>query len=146
MKIAPKNTEMKRAAVIEPPTPLMRVKRKTKVESGDLEFEMKVHPNDVNSTLKYTKTVARLDPDCTPEQTLLWSRDLKSVLENQRITTANGKIATLSRIVKEDLWPIAEAKLNKSTNATDVAKTQGYTEAIEALLTKMFPTKALNKQ
>jgi hypothetical protein len=147
MKIAPKKPEMKRAAVAEPPIPLMRVKREIKVESGDLiKFEMKVHPDDVNSTLKYTKTVARLDSDCTPEQTLLWSRDLKSVLENQRITTATGKIATLSRIVKEDLWPIAEAKLNKAANATEAAKTKGYTEAVEALLTKMFPNKALNKQ
>ena len=76
MKIAPKKPEVKRAAVAEPPIPLMRVKREIKVESGNLiKFGMKVHPDDVNSTLKYTKTVARLDLDCTPEQTLLWSQE-----------------------------------------------------------------------
>ena len=56
MKIAPKKPEMKQAAVAEPPIPLMHVKREIKVESGDLiKFEMKVHPNYVNSTLKYTR-------------------------------------------------------------------------------------------
>ena len=146
MKIAPKTTENNRATVAEPPIPLARIKREIKVESSDLiKFEMKVHPDDAESTLKYTKTVARLSADCTVEQTLLWSRDLKSVIDNQRITTAEGKIATLSRIVKEELWPIAEGKL-AAPSATEAAKNRGYIAATEALIAKMFPSKALNKQ
>ena len=147
MKIAPKNNEAKWAAVVEPPIPLVRMKREIKIESGDLiKFEMKVHPDDAASTLKYTKTVACLDPNCTPEQTLLWSRDLKTVIDNQRSTTTDGKIATLARIVKKELWPIADSKLNKANNVTEAAETKGYKEAVEALITKMFPGKALNKQ
>ncbi len=58
---------------------------------------------------------------------------------------ADGKIATLSRIVREDLWPVAEAKFAADSAAEDL-KSQGYTTAVNALVTKIFPTKALNKQ
>ena len=147
MKIAPTPLlEKKRAAAAEPPIPITRVKRDTKVAAGDLvKFELKVHPDDDDSTLKYTKTVHRLSADSTPEETLLWSRDLKSVIDNQRTSTADGKIATLSRIVREDLWPVAEAKF-AADGATEDLKSQGYTAAVNALITKIFPTKALNKQ
>jgi hypothetical protein len=147
MKIAPTPLlEKKRAAAAEPPIHIVRVKRETKVAANDLvKFELKVHPDDEESTLKYTKTVHRLSADSTPEETLLWSRDLKSVLENQRTTTADGKIATLSRIVREDLWPVAEASF-AAANATEAQKNRGYTAAVNALVTKIFPTKSLNKQ
>ena len=78
-----------------------------------------------------------------PKETLLWLRDLKSVIDNQR--TSDGKIATLSRIVREELWPEAEAKF-AADGATEDLKSQGYTAAVNALITKIFPTKALNKQ
>ncbi len=41
---------------------------------------------------------------------LLCSLDLKSVIDNQRTSTPDGKITTLSCIVCEGLWPVAEAK------------------------------------
>ena len=147
MKVVPTPLlEKKRAAAAEPPIPITRVKRETKVIANDLvKFELQVHPDDSDSTLKYTKTVHRLSADSTPEETLLWSRDLKSVIENQRTTTAAGKIATLSRIVREDLWPVAEAQL-AATNASEAVKNRGYANAVNALVTKIFPTKSLNKQ
>jgi hypothetical protein len=147
MKVVPTPLlEKKRAAAAEPPIPITRVKRETKVAANDLvKFELQVHPDNEDSTLKYTKTVHRLSADSTPEETLLWSRDLKSVIENQRTTTAEGKIATLSRIVREELWPVAEAQFAAS-NATEAAKNRGYTAAVNALVTKIFPTKSLNKQ
>ena len=90
MKIAPTPLlEKKRAAAAEPPIPITRVKRDTKVAAGDLvKFELKVHPNDKDGTLKYTKTVHRLSADSTPKETLLWLQDLKSVIDNQRTSTA----------------------------------------------------------
>ena len=148
MKIAPTPLlEKKRAAAAEPPIPITRVKRDTKVAAGDLvKFKLsKVHPDNKDSTLKYTKTVHRLSADSTPKETLLWSQDLKLVINNQRTSTADGKIATLSRIVREDLWPVAEAKF-AADGATEDLKSQGYTAAVNALVTKIFPTKALNKQ
>jgi hypothetical protein len=56
MKIAPTPLlEKKRAAAAEPPIPITRVKRDAKVAAGDLvKFEIKVHPNNEDSTLKYT--------------------------------------------------------------------------------------------
>ena len=147
MKVVPTPLlEKKRAAAAEPPIPITRVKCETKVVANDLvKFELQVHPDDSDSTLKYTKTVHRLSADSTPEETLLWSRDLKSVIENQRTTTAAGKIATLSRIVREDLGPVAEAQL-AATNASEAVKNRGYVNAVNALVTKIFPTKSLNKQ
>ena len=70
MKIAPTPLlEKKRAAAAEPPIPITRVKRDTKVAAGDLvKFELKVHPNNKDSTLKYTKTVHRLSMDSHPKQ------------------------------------------------------------------------------
>jgi hypothetical protein len=65
---------------------------------------------------------------------------LKSVLNNQRTSTADGKIATLSRIVRDDLWSVAEAKL-AAPNATEAIKCQGNTDAVNALITKIFPTR-----
>ena len=89
----------------------MREKRKTKVATNNLVmFELQVHPNDEHSTLKNTKTIHWLSADSTPEETLLWLQDFKSVIENQHTTTAEGKIATLSRILREDLLPVAEAQ------------------------------------
>ena len=147
MKIAPTALpEKMRAAAAEPPIPIVRYKRETKIAANDLvKFELKVHPDDEDRTLKYNKTVHRLSADSTPEETLLWSRDLKSVIENQRTTTAAGKDATLSRIVREDLWSVAEAQL-ADANASKAAKNRGYNAAVNALITKSFPTKALNKQ
>ena len=147
MKTAPTALlEKKRAAAAEPPIPIVRYKRETKIAANDLvKFELKVHPDDDDSTLKYNKTVHRLSADSTPEETLLWSRDLKSVIENQRTTTAAGKVATLSRIVREDLWSVAEAQL-ADANVSEAAKNWGYNAAVNALITKSFPTKALNKQ
>ena len=137
----------KRAAAAEPPIlPITRVKCDTKVAIGDLvKFKLKVHPDNKDSTLKYTKTVHRLSADSTPKETLLWLRDLKSVVDNQRTSTADGKIATLSRIAREELWPVAEAKV-AADGATEDLKSQGYTAAVNALITKIFPTKALNKR
>ncbi len=67
------------------------------------------------------------------------------MIENQQTTTADGKIATLLRIVRADLWPVAQAQL-APTNATETAKDEGDKAASKALITKIFPTKALNKQ
>jgi hypothetical protein len=147
MKIAPTPLlKKKRAAAAEPPIPITRVKRETKVAANDLvKFELKIHPDNKDSTLKYTKTVHWLSADSTPKETLLWLHDLKSVIENQRTTTADGKFATLSRIVREDLWPVAEASIAEA-NASEAVKNQGYTAAINALVTKIFPTKLLDKQ
>jgi len=36
-----------------------------------------------------------LSADSTPKETLLWLQDLKSVINNQHTSTADGKIATL---------------------------------------------------
>ena len=93
MKVVPTPLlEKKRAAAAEPPIPITRVKRETKVVANDLvKFELQVHPDDSDSTLKYTKTVHRLSADSTLEETLLWLQDLKSVIKNQRTTTAAGK-------------------------------------------------------
>ncbi len=54
MKIAPTPLlKKKRAAAAEPPIPIMRVKRDTKVAAGDLvKFKLKVHPDNKDSTLK----------------------------------------------------------------------------------------------
>ena len=147
MKVVPTPLlKKKRAAAAEPPIPITRVKCETKVVANDLvKFELQVHPDDSNSTLKYTKTVHRLSADSTPEETLLWSRDLKSVIKNQRTTTAAGKITTLSRTVRKDLWPVAEAQL-AATNASEAVKNRGYVNAVNALVTKIFPTKLLNKR
>ena len=112
MKIASTpRLEKKHAAAAKPPIPITRVKRDAKVAASNfVKFKHKVHPNNEDSTLKYTKTVHQLSADSTPEETLLWLQDLKSVIDNQRTSTADGKIATLSRIVCEDLWPVMEAK------------------------------------
>ena len=77
MKVVPTPLlEKKRAAAAEPPISITCVKRETKVVANDLvKFELKVHPDDEDSTLKYTKTVHRLSADSTPEETLLWSRE-----------------------------------------------------------------------
>jgi hypothetical protein len=133
MKIAPTPLlEKKRAAAAEPPILITRVKRETKVAGGDLvKFELKVHPDNKDSTLKYTKTVHWLSTDSTPKETLLWSQDLKSVIDNQRTSTADGKIATLSRIVHADLWPVTEGKF-AADDATEEIKSQGYTAADNA--------------
>ena len=59
MKIAPTPLlEKKRAAATKPPIPMTRVKRDTKVAACDLiKFELKVHPDDEDSTLKYKKNL-----------------------------------------------------------------------------------------
>jgi hypothetical protein len=147
MKIAPTKILLaKRATAAEPPISITRAKREGKLAAGDLvKLELKVHLDDADSTLKYTKTVTWLSAESTPKETLLWLRDLKSVLNNQRTSTADGKIATLLRIVRDDLWSVAEAKL-AAPNATESIKCQGYTDAVNTLITKIFPTKALNKQ
>ena len=124
MKIAPTKLLLaKRATAAEPPISITRTKREGKLAAGDLvKFELKVHPDaDADSTLKDTKTVTWLSAESTPEETLLWSQDLKSVLDNQRTSTADGKIATLLRIVRDDLWSVAEAKL-AAPNATESIK------------------------
>ena len=142
MKIAPTPLlEKKRAAIAEPPIPIMRVKHDTKVAAGVLvKFELKVHPDNEDSTLRHTKKVHRLSSDSTPKETLLWSQDLKSVIDNQRTSTADGKIATLSRIIREDLWAVAEAKC-ATDGATEDLRSQGYTATVNVLVTKIFPTK-----
>ncbi len=77
---------------------------------------------------------------------MLWLQDLKSAIDNQRTSTADSKISTLSHIVDEDLWPVAEAKF-AADDATEDVKSQGSTATVNALITKIFPTtKALNKQ
>ena len=78
MKIAPNPLlKKKHAAAAEPPIPITRVKRETKVAANDLvKFELKVHPDDEDSTLKYTKTVHRLSADSISKETLLWLHDL----------------------------------------------------------------------
>ncbi len=66
-----------------------------RINFGIVEFELKVYPNNKDSTLNYTKTVHWLSADSTAEETLLCSQDLKWVIDNQRTSTADGKIATL---------------------------------------------------
>ncbi len=145
--------EKKHAAAAKPPIQITRFKRKTKVALNDLvKFELQVHPDNDDSILKYTKMVHRLSTNSTPEETLLWSRHLlwlrhlKSVIENQQTTTVEqSKIATLSCIVREDLWSVAEAQF-AAFSATEAAKNRGYVADVNALVTKFFPTKAQNKQ
>ncbi len=67
------------------------------------------------------------------------------VINNQHTSLADGKIVTLSHIVCEDLWPVAEAKF-AADNTTEDLKSQGCTAAVNALIIMIFPTKALNKQ
>ncbi len=104
------------------------------------------HPDDEDrSTLKYAKTVHHLSADSTPKETLLWLRDLQSVINNQCISMADGKIATLSHIASEELWPVVEANF-AAEDATEDLKSKGYTAAVNALITKIFLAKVLNKQ
>ena len=128
------------------PIPLIREKREAKIGPSELVwFEMKTHPDRADCTLKYTKTVGRLTLDYTPEQTLQWQEDLLDVILRQQSTTADAKIATLSRLVRAELWSVAETKIKKGP-ATEAEKEQGYTAALEAIVTKLFPLKALNRQ
>ena len=146
MKVVPTPLlEKKRAAATEPPIPIFCVKCETKVVANDLiKFELQVHPDDSNSTLKYTKTVHQLSTDSTPDETCLVAR-LKICYREPAHYDRYGKIATLSCIVCKDLWPVAEAHL-AATNASEAVKNRGYVNAVNALVTKIFHTKLLNKQ
>ncbi len=66
----------------------------------------------------------------------------KTLIENQRITTAEGKTTTLLSFVREDLWPVVEAQFT-TPNSTKAVKNWGYTAAVNVLVTKIFPTKSL---
>ncbi len=93
MKVVPALLlEKKRAADAKPPIPLiMCVKRKTKFAAIDLvKFGLKVHPDNEEITLKYTRTIHRLSANSTPAATLLWSRDLMPMFKNQRTAIASG--------------------------------------------------------
>ncbi len=82
------------------------------------------------STLKYTKMGHWLRADSTPEETLLWLQDLKLVINNQRTSMADGKIATSSHIICEVLWPITEAEFAKDANEAEELKSQGYAAVV----------------
>ncbi len=102
-----------------------------------LRLNSKCLPTTKRALWSTQKTVHRLSANSTPEETLFWLRDLKSVIENLRTTTAEGKLATLSRIVCEDLWPVAEAQF-ATPNATKAAKNWGYTAAVYAIWLRFF--------
>ncbi len=89
--------------------------------------------------------MGRLTFDYTTEQTLQWQEDLLDVILHQQLTMANAKIATLSRLVRAELWSVAETKI-KQGPATEAKKGQGHTDALEAIVTKVFPLMALNCQ
>ena len=73
MKIAPTKLLLANQAPIAPgpPISITHAKREGKLAAGNLvKFDLKVHLDDTDSTLKYTKNITWLSAQSSPKETL----------------------------------------------------------------------------
>ncbi len=67
------------------------------------------------------------------------------MLENQWTKQLKARLPLSPASWEKTFWPVAEAQF-AAPNATEAAKNRGYIAAVNALVTKIFPMEALNKQ
>jgi hypothetical protein len=140
MKVAQPSTKMGKKPFVPPPIPLERPAIKELKKQEYLVMKLRSDPTDANSqtydlTIQFFRTG-------TPEEWLLFQRDLNRVLIGQNITTGPQKFAMVRRLITGDTLAVfnkAAEENGNETNATFLACLQDVTNHI-------FPQRALSFQ
>jgi hypothetical protein len=114
----------------------------TKEKDDDLvnSFKLWTNSSEVDSQIYETKV--RTYQTGTPEQFILWKRDLEKVLTGQNVTGPPDKYAMARRLLDGD----ALAAFNKEAMTLWTETNVNFSKCLQALATHVFPKYALATQ
>lgn len=140
MKVSQPSAKMGRKPFVPPPIPLERPAIKELKKQEYLVMKLRSDPADANSqtydlTIQFFRTG-------TPEEWLLFQRDLNRVLTGQNITTGPQKFTMIRRLITGDTLAVfnkAAAEHGNETNAT-------FLRCLQDVTNHIFPQRALSFQ
>lgn len=137
MKVSPPSANTGRKSHARPPIPLERPAVKELKKQEYLTMKLRSDPADANSqtydlTIQFFRTG-------TPEEWLLFQRDLHRVLNGQNITTGPQKFTMTRRLIHGDTLAVFDAAAQEHGNETNVT----FLQCLKDVTTHIFPKRAL---
>jgi hypothetical protein len=130
-----------RSGVLPPPidfSPSLWFKKDD--DDGVMSFKLRSNPTDKNSP-QY-EMQAKIFATGTPEQYILWKRDLYKIIKGQNITRPQDKFTMARRLLNGDALSVFETFAGNSNEAVD----EDFEATMQALATHIFPRNALANQ
>ena len=139
MKVVPPPFVSKAAAKarIVPVIPLDRHPKSELKKHEVLTFKLRSQPNDPTSQT-YELTVPYFSTG-TPEQWLLFQRDLRRVLRGQNITDGPGSYSMIRRLLEGDALSVFNLAASNNGNET----LANFNNCLRSVTTHVFPARAL---
>jgi hypothetical protein len=103
-------------------------------------FKLHSNPTDKDSQLYELR--ARSFANGTPEQFILWKRDMNKVIKGQNVTRPSDMYEIAQRVLYED----ALAIFNKEALTLVQEDEENFQKCLKALANHLFPKNALNSQ
>ncbi len=137
MKIAQPSTSTGRKPSVPPLIPLEQPTVKELKKQEYLTMKLRSDPTDANSqtydlTIQFFRTG-------TPEEWLLFQRDLNRVLIGQNITTGPQKFAMIRRLITGDTLAVFNNAAQEHGNETNAT----FLQCLQDVTTHIFPQRAL---
>ena len=142
MKVSFKNQikDQNAKRFIPPVIPLERTETKEIKKTECLSLKLRTNPNNANSQT-YELTV-KFFSHGTPEEWLVFVRNLKRIFVGQNITQGAGKYAMIRRLLLGDTL----AAFEKAATATGVENNANFDVVLKEVTTHVFPRRALTYQ
>ena len=137
MKVSQPSASTGRKSFAHPPIPLERPTVKELKKQEYLTMKLRSDPADANSqtydlTIQFFRTG-------TPEEWLLFQRDLHWVLNGQNITTGPQKFTMTRRLITGDTLAVFNAAAQEHGNETNAT----FVQCLKDVTTHLFPKRAL---
>jgi hypothetical protein len=125
---------------VPPPIPLERTEIKSLKKNEYITLKLRSDPTN-NDSQTYELTVKFFSIG-TPEEWLIFQRDLERILIGQNITVAENKYAMVRRLLEGDALAVFNKKASELQDETDA----NFTAVLQAVTTHVFPQRALAYQ
>jgi hypothetical protein len=137
VKVSQPNTKTGRKPFVPPPIPLERPAVKELKKQEYLTMKLRSDPTDANSqtydlTIQFFRTG-------TPEEWLLFQRDLHRVLTGQNITTGPQKFTMIRRLITGDTLAVFNKAAQEHGNETNAT----FLRCLQDVTNHIFPQRAL---
>ena len=137
MKVSQPSANTGRKSFAHPPIPLERPAVKELKKQEYLTMKLRSDPADANSqtydlTIQFFRTG-------TPEEWLLFQRDLHRVLNGQNITTGPQKFTMTRRLIQGDTLAVFNTAAQEHGNETNAT----FVQCLKDITTHIFPKRAL---